>query len=242
MSAQGDSEFLVQRARELVPQDLWAAKAWLITARSLYPADFNIQVRSGPPRPPRMAGRAPRPAAPPVALLPTSRSPAPLGSQPSPSRWAARSPLEVGAGRVAGLCAVALQAAQHRVAPGRPLAHSFITVAAICSASPTFEILSQLVLGAEWVEVSPESRCSALGRAATSVVRCHQVMLCARSGPPFPRRGLREGPRCWRWSRTCPGHSSDCRGPAVCCSMRCTRSSGMPRGLPPPGGCCTTCE
>lgn len=45
MSAQGDCEFLVQRARELVPQDLWAAKAWLITARSLYPADFNIQVR-----------------------------------------------------------------------------------------------------------------------------------------------------------------------------------------------------
>ncbi|KAM5173603.1 integrator complex subunit 10 isoform 3-T3 [Callospermophilus lateralis] len=43
MSAQSDSEFLVQRARELVPQDLWAAKAWLITARSLYPADFNIQ-------------------------------------------------------------------------------------------------------------------------------------------------------------------------------------------------------
>lgn len=47
MSAQGDCEFLVQRARELVPQDLWAAKAWLITARSLYPADFNIQVRPG---------------------------------------------------------------------------------------------------------------------------------------------------------------------------------------------------
>ncbi|XP_040827239.1 integrator complex subunit 10 isoform X7 [Ochotona curzoniae] len=43
MSAQGDCEFLVQRARELVPHDLWAAKAWLITARSLYPADFNIQ-------------------------------------------------------------------------------------------------------------------------------------------------------------------------------------------------------
>nr|XP_056713642.1 integrator complex subunit 10 isoform X2 [Euleptes europaea] len=43
MSAQGDCEFLVQRARELVQEDLWAAKAWLITARSLYPADFNIQ-------------------------------------------------------------------------------------------------------------------------------------------------------------------------------------------------------
>ncbi|PKK18607.1 integrator complex subunit 10 [Columba livia] len=34
MSAQGDCEFLVKRARELVPGDLWAAKAWLITART----------------------------------------------------------------------------------------------------------------------------------------------------------------------------------------------------------------
>uniref|UniRef100_A0A673GDS1 Integrator complex subunit 10 n=1 Tax=Sinocyclocheilus rhinocerous TaxID=307959 RepID=A0A673GDS1_9TELE len=45
MSAQGDCEFLVKRARELVPQDPYAAKAWLITARTLYPADFNIQAR-----------------------------------------------------------------------------------------------------------------------------------------------------------------------------------------------------
>ncbi|XP_070584123.1 integrator complex subunit 10 isoform X1 [Erythrolamprus reginae] len=43
MSALGDCEFLVNRARELVQGDMWAAKAWLITARSLYPADFNIQ-------------------------------------------------------------------------------------------------------------------------------------------------------------------------------------------------------
>ncbi|XP_036372599.1 integrator complex subunit 10 isoform X1 [Megalops cyprinoides] len=43
MSAQGDCEFLVKRARELVTEDPWAAKAWLITARTLYPADFNIQ-------------------------------------------------------------------------------------------------------------------------------------------------------------------------------------------------------
>lgn len=49
MSAQGDCEFLVKRARELVPGDLWAAKAWLITARSLYPADFNIQVSVSAP-------------------------------------------------------------------------------------------------------------------------------------------------------------------------------------------------
>ncbi|XP_057707083.1 integrator complex subunit 10 isoform X1 [Corythoichthys intestinalis] len=43
MSAQKDCEFLVKRARELVPDDPCAAKAWLITARTLYPADFNIQ-------------------------------------------------------------------------------------------------------------------------------------------------------------------------------------------------------
>ncbi|KAM9070998.1 integrator complex subunit 10 isoform 5-T5 [Sarcophilus harrisii] len=43
LDMRSDCEFLVQRARELVQQDLWAAKAWLITARSLYPADFNIQ-------------------------------------------------------------------------------------------------------------------------------------------------------------------------------------------------------
>ncbi|XP_062405720.1 integrator complex subunit 10 isoform X3 [Sardina pilchardus] len=43
MSAQGDCEFLVKRSRELVSEDPWAAKAWLITARTLYPADFNIQ-------------------------------------------------------------------------------------------------------------------------------------------------------------------------------------------------------
>lgn len=53
MSAQGDCEFLVKRARELVPGDLWAAKAWLITARSLYPADFNIQVRAAATAPAR---------------------------------------------------------------------------------------------------------------------------------------------------------------------------------------------
>ncbi|XP_023647607.1 integrator complex subunit 10 isoform X5 [Paramormyrops kingsleyae] len=43
MSAQADCEFLVKKARELVSEDPWAAKAWLITARTLYPSDFNIQ-------------------------------------------------------------------------------------------------------------------------------------------------------------------------------------------------------
>ncbi|TRY98489.1 hypothetical protein DNTS_014629 [Danionella cerebrum] len=43
MSAQGDCEYLVKRARELVTQDPCAAKSWLITARTLYPSDFNIQ-------------------------------------------------------------------------------------------------------------------------------------------------------------------------------------------------------
>lgn len=63
MSAQGDCEFLVKRARELVPGDLWAAKAWLITARSLYPADFNIQVS---------AAAAPARSEAPTALPPPS--------------------------------------------------------------------------------------------------------------------------------------------------------------------------
>ncbi|XP_008325281.1 integrator complex subunit 10 isoform X2 [Cynoglossus semilaevis] len=43
MSAQKDCEFLVSRARELVSDDPCAAIAWLITGRTLYPADFNIQ-------------------------------------------------------------------------------------------------------------------------------------------------------------------------------------------------------
>uniref|UniRef100_A0A674P301 Integrator complex subunit 10 n=1 Tax=Takifugu rubripes TaxID=31033 RepID=A0A674P301_TAKRU len=43
MSAQKDCEFLVKRARDLVSEDPCAAKAWLITARTLYPADFTIQ-------------------------------------------------------------------------------------------------------------------------------------------------------------------------------------------------------
>ncbi|XP_018432361.1 PREDICTED: integrator complex subunit 10 isoform X2 [Nanorana parkeri] len=43
MAGLGDCEFLVQRARELVQDDTCAARAWLITARTLYPQDFNIQ-------------------------------------------------------------------------------------------------------------------------------------------------------------------------------------------------------
>ncbi|XP_066430225.1 integrator complex subunit 10 isoform X1 [Eleutherodactylus coqui] len=43
MAGLGDCEFLVRRARELVKEDTCAARAWLITARTLYPQDFNIQ-------------------------------------------------------------------------------------------------------------------------------------------------------------------------------------------------------
>ncbi|XP_078067115.1 integrator complex subunit 10 isoform X2 [Mustelus asterias] len=43
MAAQVDCEFLVKKARDLVAEDPWAAKAWLITARTLYPTDFSIQ-------------------------------------------------------------------------------------------------------------------------------------------------------------------------------------------------------
>lgn len=90
MSAQGDCEFLVQRARELVPQDLWAAKAWLITARSLYPADFNIQVSQTRPvltrgrerlaessGPGRLRGRCPTPHVAPTLFHRTVDQPSP---------------------------------------------------------------------------------------------------------------------------------------------------------------------
>ncbi|XP_039607018.1 integrator complex subunit 10 isoform X3 [Polypterus senegalus] len=43
MSVQSDCDYLVKRAKDLVNEDPWAAKAWLITARTLYPSDFNIQ-------------------------------------------------------------------------------------------------------------------------------------------------------------------------------------------------------
>ncbi|XP_051865995.1 integrator complex subunit 10 isoform X1 [Pristis pectinata] len=43
MAAQIDCEFLVKKARDLVTDDPWAAKAWLITSRTLYPTDFGIQ-------------------------------------------------------------------------------------------------------------------------------------------------------------------------------------------------------
>ncbi|XP_075717657.1 integrator complex subunit 10 isoform X2 [Rhinoderma darwinii] len=43
MAGLGDCDFLVRRARELVMEDTCAARAWLITARTLYPQDFNIQ-------------------------------------------------------------------------------------------------------------------------------------------------------------------------------------------------------
>uniref|UniRef100_A0A4W3IKV1 Integrator complex subunit 10 n=1 Tax=Callorhinchus milii TaxID=7868 RepID=A0A4W3IKV1_CALMI len=44
MAAPVDTDFLVKKARELVSDDPWAAKAWLITGRTLYPTDFGIQV------------------------------------------------------------------------------------------------------------------------------------------------------------------------------------------------------
>lgn len=95
MSAQGYCEFLVKRARELVEEDPWAAKAWLITARSLYPADFNIQVghaaAAAPPplpdrplplrrcRPQCLALAWPRPRPPPAGLV---APPPPPGRRP----------------------------------------------------------------------------------------------------------------------------------------------------------------
>lgn len=39
-----DEEWLVLRAQSCIKTDAYAAKAWMITARSLFPQNFNIQV------------------------------------------------------------------------------------------------------------------------------------------------------------------------------------------------------
>lgn len=39
-----DEEWLVHRARGCLRSDVYAAKAWLLTARTLYPRNFAIQV------------------------------------------------------------------------------------------------------------------------------------------------------------------------------------------------------
>lgn len=68
------------------------------------------------------------------------------------------------------------------------------------------------------------------------------------SGPPSPMGGVGEPSAqrrptgdVGRELRAAPAevvtHGSD-----LCCSMRCTPSSGMQSGLPPPGDCCMTCE
>jgi len=40
-----DEEWLVSRARMCIKSDPYAAKSWMITARSLFPHNFTIQVR-----------------------------------------------------------------------------------------------------------------------------------------------------------------------------------------------------
>lgn len=167
MSAQGDCEFLVQRARELVQHDLWAAKAWLITARSLYPADFNIQVRSGPctrlPQwrcstwplrgytgrqlfPPWGPSPPVRPA--PLALFPLlSTSPAPLSDTPHTPSPPRDQHLEIQRTRwrsgwpeaLGVFCFPVAGSAPHRLWE-RPSSRSFI-MAAICVVPTNFETL-----------------------------------------------------------------------------------------------------
>lgn len=97
MSAQGDCEFLVKRARELVQGDLWAAKAWLITARSLYPADFNIQVGAAATAP------APRTFSRPASRQPLA-PPLPRGGQGSDAGSGASAEAGRRQGRGRGRC------------------------------------------------------------------------------------------------------------------------------------------
>jgi integrator complex subunit 10 len=42
-----DEEWLVSRARACFKADPYAAKSWMLTARTLFPNSFNIQVNIG---------------------------------------------------------------------------------------------------------------------------------------------------------------------------------------------------
>lgn len=41
-----DEEYLVLRAKDALKKDAMAAKAWMITAKTLYPNNFGVQVKS----------------------------------------------------------------------------------------------------------------------------------------------------------------------------------------------------
>jgi integrator complex subunit 10 len=46
VSAVSDEEYLVLRAKDALKSDPYAAKAWMITAKTLFPNNFAVQVRS----------------------------------------------------------------------------------------------------------------------------------------------------------------------------------------------------
>lgn len=47
-TCEADSQWLVERARQsLRENNPFEAKAWLITAKTLYPKDFRVQVKFG---------------------------------------------------------------------------------------------------------------------------------------------------------------------------------------------------
>lgn len=41
---QTDEEYVIQRAKECFKTDPYSAKAWMLTAKSLYPNNFPVQV------------------------------------------------------------------------------------------------------------------------------------------------------------------------------------------------------
>ena len=44
-NAISDEEYLVLRAKDALKTDAFAAKAWMITAKTLFPNNFAVQVR-----------------------------------------------------------------------------------------------------------------------------------------------------------------------------------------------------
>jgi integrator complex subunit 10 len=44
VSMMSDEEYLVHRAQEELKRDPFSARAWMLTAKSLFPNNFNVQV------------------------------------------------------------------------------------------------------------------------------------------------------------------------------------------------------
>lgn len=107
-------------------------------------------------------------------------------------------------------------------------------------------------------EASLTGCCQTLGPpGAGRALRVCVSRWCPTLGPPGTGRNVGVGASDGLWQQVVPGPRPSRGGdgggagrdggegltpPRLCCSMRCTPSSGMQSGQPPPAGCSTTCE